>query len=214
MVPLLELIINNLSIKDTAESGMANTNPKANENLLAKVASGDPEAFEELINKYGNLIWSIARRYLSNQNEAEDAVQEIFVALWQSAGRFDPNKASEITFISMITRRRLIDNLRKNNKHKVLKSIEDSLSDDVFSQKSNLEENAEISLVIRALKKLDIQDQELLSLSIYQGYSHLEIAKLLNLPLGTVKTKIRRNLMKIREDIKRINTKVKHLYHG
>jgi|TARA_B100000959_G_scaffold36032_1_gene34630 RNA polymerase sigma-70 factor (ECF subfamily) len=214
VVPLLELIINNLSIKDTAESGMANTNPKANENLLAKVASGNPEAFEELINKYGNLIWSIARRYLSNQNEAEDAVQEIFVALWQSAGRFDPNKASEITFISMITRRRLIDNLRKNNKHKVLKSIEDSLSDDVFSQKSNLEENAEISLVIRALKKLDIQDQELLSLSIYQGYSHLEIAKLLNLPLGTVKTKIRRNLMKIREDIKRINTKVKHLYHG
>ncbi len=213
-MPLLELIINNLSIKDTAESGMANTNPKANENLLAKVASGNPEAFEELINKYGNLIWSIARRYLSNQNEAEDAVQEIFVALWQSAGRFDPNKASEITFISMITRRRLIDNLRKNNKHKVLKSIEDSLSDDVFSQKSNLEENAEISLVIRALKKLDIQDQELLSLSIYQGYSHLEIAKLLNLPLGTVKTKIRRNLMKIREDIKRINTKVKHLYHG
>ncbi len=214
MVPLLELIINNLSIKDTAESGMANTNPKANENLLAKVASGNPEAFEELMNKYGNLIWSIARRYLSNQNEAEDAVQEIFVALWQSAGRFDPNKASEITFISMITRRRLIDNLRKNNKHKVLKSIEDSLSDDVFSQKSNLEENAEISLVIRALKKLDIQDQELLSLSIYQGYSHLEIAKLLNLPLGTVKTKIRRNLMKIRDDIKRINTKVKHLYHG
>ncbi len=213
-MPLLELIINNLSIKDTAESGMANTNPKANENLLAKVASGNPEAFEELINKYGNLIWSIARRYLSNQNEAEDAVQEIFVALWQSAGRFDPNKASEITFISMITRRRLIDNLRKNNKHKVLKSIEDSLSDDVFSQKSNLEENAEISLVIRALKKLDIQDQELLSLSIYQGYSHLEIAKLLNLPLGTVKTKIRRNLMKIRDDIKRINTKVKHLYHG
>ncbi len=213
-MPLLELIINNLSIKDTAESGMANTNPKANENLLAKVASGDPDAFEELINKYGNLIWSIARRYLSNQNEAEDAVQEIFVALWQSAGRFDPNKASEITFISMITRRRLIDNLRKNNKHKVLKSIEDSLSDDVFSQKSNLEENTEISLVIRALKKLDIQDQELLSLSIYQGYSHLEIAKLLNLPLGTVKTKIRRNLMKIRDDIKRINTKVKHLYHG
>ena len=87
-MPLLELIINNLSIKDTAESGMANTNPKANENLLAKVASGNPEAFEELMNKYGNLIWSIARRYLSNQNEAEDAVQEIFVALWQSAGRF------------------------------------------------------------------------------------------------------------------------------
>ncbi|SUZ73708.1 uncharacterized protein METZ01_LOCUS26562 [marine metagenome] len=193
---------------------MGNTSPKVHENLLSKVANGNPEAFEKLINKYGNLIWSIARRYLSNQDEAEDAIQEIFVALWQSAGRFDPNKASEITFISMIARRRLIDNLRKNNKHKVLKSIEDSLSDDVFSQKSNLERNAEISLVVRALKKLDIQDQELLSLSIYQGYSHLEIAKLLNLPLGTVKTKIRRNLMKIRDEIKRVNTRVKNYYHG
>ena len=193
---------------------MGNTSPKIHENLLSKVANGNPEAFEKLINKYGNLIWSIARRYLSNQDEAEDAIQEIFVALWQSAGRFDPNKASEISFISMIARRRLIDNLRKNNKHKVLKSIEDSLSDDVFSQKSNLERNAEISLVVRALKKLDIQDQELLSLSIYQGYSHLEIAKLLNLPLGTVKTKIRRNLMKIRDEIKRVNTRVKNYYHG
>lgn len=193
---------------------MGNTSPKVHENLLSKVANGNPEAFEKLINKYGNLIWSIARRYLSNQDEAEDAIQEIFVALWQSAGRFDPNKASEITFISMIARRRLIDNLRKNNKHKVLKSIEDSLSDDVFSQKSNLERNAEISLVVKALKKLDIQDQELLSLSIYQGYSHLEIAKLLNLPLGTVKTKIRRNLMKIRDEIKRVNTRVKNFNHG
>ena len=213
-MPLLELIINNLSIKDNSDSRMGNTSPKVHENLLSKVANGNPEAFEKLINKYGNLIWSIARRYLSNQDEAEDAIQEIFVALWQSAGRFDPNKASEITFISMIARRRLIDNLRKNNKHKVLKSIEDSLSDDVFSQKSNLERNAEISLVVRALKKLDIQDQELLSLSIYQGYSHLEIAKLLNLPLGTVKTKIRKNLMKIRDEIKRVNTRVKNYYHG
>ena len=183
------------------------------QNLLTEVASGDSKAFEELTKKYGNLIWSIARRYLSNQAEAEDAVQEIFLALWQSASRFDAKKGSEITFIATIARRRLIDGLRKNNKHKILQSIDDAMSEDVFRQKSNLEKNAELSLAIGILETLEKKDQELLSLSIYQGYSHVEIAKLLNLPLGTVKTKIRRNLMKIREKIKRSKINVTKIYH-
>ena len=214
MGPFLELIINNLSIKGIADRKMKNTNSEYPENLLMKVASGDPKAFDELIKKYGNLVWSITRRFLSNTDEAEDAVQEIFVSLWQSAARFDPRKASEITYISMITRRRLIDNLRKNKKHKLLKSIENLSNDNVLSQKSNLEQDAELSLVIGALSKLEKQDREILSLSIYQGYSHLEIAKLMNLPLGTVKTKIRRNLMKIRDSINRVNKGVKNLYYG
>jgi RNA polymerase sigma-70 factor (ECF subfamily) len=190
------------------------TEAENRKNLLAEVAAGDSKAFEELTKKYGNLIWSIARRYLSNQAEAEDVVQEIFLALWQSASRFDANKGSEITFIATIARRRLIDGLRKNNKHKILQSIDDAISDDVFKQKSNLEKNAELSLAIGILETLEKKDQELLSLSIYQGYSHVEIAKLLNLPLGTVKTKIRRNLMKIREKIKGEKMTVRDFYHG
>ena len=193
---------------------MKNTEAENRQNLLAEVATGDSKAFEELTKKYGNLIWSIVRRYLSNQAEAEDAVQEIFLALWQSASRFDANKGSEITFIATIARRRLIDGLRKNNKHKILQSIDDSISNDVFQQKSNLEKNAELSLAIGILETLEKKDQELLSLSIYQGYSHVEIAKLLNLPLGTVKTKIRRNLMKIREKIKGGKMTVRDFYHG
>ena len=210
----MEITINNLFIYSTTTDSMVNTKAEKQQNLLAEVASGDPKAFEELTKKYGNLIWSIARRYLSNQAEAEDAVQEIFLALWKSAGRFDANKGSEITFIATIARRRLIDGLRKNNKHKILQSIDDAMSEDVFRQKSNLEKNAELSLAIGILETLEKKDQELLSLSIYQGYSHVEIAKLLNLPLGTVKTKIRRNLMKIREKIKHSKINVTKIYHG
>ena len=210
----MEITINNLFIYSTTTDSMVNTKAEKQQNLLAEVASGDPKAFEELTKKYGNLIWSIARRYLSNQAEAEDAVQEIFLALWQSASRFDAKKGSEITFIATIARRRLIDGLRKNNKHKILQSIDDAMSEDVFRQKSNLEKNAELSLAIGILETLEKKDQELLSLSIYQGYSHVEIAKLLNLPLGTVKTKIRRNLMKIREKIKRSKINVTKIYHG
>ena len=210
----MEIAIKNLFINSVSNDRMETTEAENRKNLLAEVATGDSKAFEELTKKYGNLIWSIARRYLSNQAEAEDAVQEIFLALWQSASRFDANKGSEITFIATIARRRLIDGLRKNNKHKILQSIDDSISHDVFQQKSNLEKNAELSLAIGILETLEKKDQELLSLSIYQGYSHVEIAKLLNLPLGTVKTKIRRNLMKIREKIKGGKMTVRDFYHG
>ena len=210
----MEIAIKNLFINSVSNDRMETTEAENRKNLLAEVAAGDSKAFEELTKKYGNLIWSIARRYLSNQAEAEDAVQEIFLALWQSASRFDANKGSEITFIATIARRRLIDGLRKNNKHKILQSIDDSISNDVFQQKSNLEKNAELSLAIGILETLEKKDQELLSLSIYQGYSHVEIAKLLNLPLGTVKTKIRRNLMKIREKIKGGKMTVRDFYHG
>ena len=211
---IMEIAIKNLFINSAANDRMETIEAENRKNLLAEVATGDSKAFEELTKKYGNLIWSIARRYLSNQAEAEDAVQEIFLALWQSASRFDANKGSEITFIATIARRRLIDGLRKNNKHKILQSIDDSISNDVFQQKSNLEKNAELSLAIGILETLEKKDQELLSLSIYQGYSHVEIAKLLNLPLGTVKTKIRRNLMKIREKIKGGKMTVRDFYHG
>ena len=214
METTMEIAIKNLPFNSAAKDRMKNTEAENRQNLLAEVATGDSKAFEELTKKYGNLIWSIARRYLSNQAEAEDAVQEIFLALWQSASRFDTNKGSEITFIATIARRRLIDGLRKNNKHKILQSIDDSISNDVFQQKSNLEKNAELSLAIGILETLEKKDQELLSLSIYQGYSHVEIAKLLNLPLGTVKTKIRRNLMKIREKIKGGKMTVRDFYHG
>ena len=210
----MEIAINNLFINSASRERMESNEAGKQQNLLTEVASGDSKAFEELTKKYGNLIWSIARRYLSNQAEAEDAVQEIFLALWQSASRFDAKKGSEITFIATIARRRLIDGLRKNNKHKILQSIDDVMSEDVFRQKSNLEKNAELSLAIGILETLEKKDQELLSLSIYQGYSHVEIAKLLNLPLGTVKTKIRRNLMKIREKIKRSKINVTKIYHG
>ena len=210
----MEIAINNLFINSASRERMESNEAGKQQNLLTEVASGDSKAFEELTKKYGNLIWSIARRYLSNQAEAEDAVQEIFLALWQSASRFDAKKGSEITFIATIARRRLIDGLRKNNKHKILQSIDDVMSEDVFRQKSNLEKNAELSLAIGILETLEKKDQELLSLSIYQGYSHVEIAKLLNLPLGTVKTKIRRNLMKIREKIKHSKINVTKIYHG
>jgi len=166
--------------------------------ILARIAAGENGSFELLIEKYGNLVWSIGKKFLYRQSDVEDAVQEVFIAIWKSANKFDPQKAKEITFVSMIARRRFIDHLRKVSKHKNLESIDDKKSRHQLYKESMLNESTDLQLIKQAIESLDIDDQELLNLSIYQGYSHSEIAKLLNLPLGTVKTKIRRNLIKLK----------------
>ena len=170
-----------------------------NDSILARIAAGEDGSFELLIEKYGNLVWSIGKKFLYRQSDLEDAVQEVFIAIWKSANKFDANKAKEITFVSMIARRRFIDHLRKISKHKNLESIDDDNSGHQLYKESILNESTDLQLIKNAIKSLDINDQELLNLSIYQGYSHSEISKLLNVPLGTVKTRIRRNLIKLKE---------------
>ncbi len=173
-----------------------------NDSILARIAAGEDGSFELLIEKYGNLVWSIGKKFLYRQSDVEDAVQEVFIAIWKSADKFDSSKAKEITFVSMIARRRFIDHLRKISKHKNLESIDEDNSTHQLYKESMLNESTDLQLIKNAIKSLDIDDQELLNLSIYQGYSHSEISKLLNLPLGTVKTKIRRNLIKLQEVFK------------
>jgi RNA polymerase sigma-70 factor (ECF subfamily) len=170
-----------------------------NDSILARIADGENGSFELLIEKYGNLVWSIGKKFLYRQSDLEDAVQEVFIAIWKSADKYDANKAKEITFVSMIARRRFIDHLRKISKHKNLESIDDDNSGHQLYKESLLNESTDLQLVKNAIKSLDIDDQELLNLSVYQGYSHSEISKLLNIPLGTVKTRIRRNLIKLKE---------------
>jgi len=169
-----------------------------NDSILSLIAKGEDRAFNLLIEQYGNLVWSIGRKFLYKESDVEDAVQDVFVAIWKAAEKFDHTKASEVTFISMIARRRFIDYLRKVSKHRNLQSIDDDNGQELFKE-SILNESTDLQLIKDAIGTLETEDQELLKLSIYQGYSHSEIAKLLNIPLGTVKTRIRRNLIKLKE---------------
>ena len=182
--------VRSLNIYDRRVSAMQSDH---NDSILARIAAGEDGSFELLIEKYGNLVWSIGKKFLYRQSDVEDAVQEVFIAIWKSADKFDASKAKEITFVSMIARRRFIDH------HKNLESIDEDNSGHQLYKESILNESTDLQLIQNAIKNLDIDDQELLKLSIYQGYSHSEISKLLNLPLGTVKTRIRRNLIKIKE---------------
>ncbi len=150
--------------------------------------------------RYGDLVWSLARRYLRNAADAEDAVQDIFIDIWRSAGRYDRNIASEVAFISTIARRRLIDKIRQAGR----RPLTDSMDDDEGAPidpgvPATVEDDTEVTIVERVLSEMDPEHQKVLAMSIYEGYSHSEIAEHLSLPLGTVKTRVRRGLIHIRQ---------------
>ncbi|MGH7243368.1 MAG: sigma-70 family RNA polymerase sigma factor [Phycisphaerales bacterium] len=164
---------------------------------LQRIASGDKAAVQICIDRYAGLVWSLARRMCMNSADAEDAVQEIFVEIWRNAYRFDPNIASETTFIAMIARRRLIDRRRKLSRQRDRAPLDDASPTRPDAPKAELGEEAQIAS--RAMDELGADQQRVLRLSLMQGLSHEKIATATGLPLGTVKTHARRGLLRIRE---------------
>jgi RNA polymerase sigma-70 factor (ECF subfamily) len=171
----------------------------AAEAVLHRIASGDKGAAEECLKLYGGLVWSLARRMSPDREDAEDAVQEIFIDVWKNAARFDAAQASETTFIAMIARRRLIDRLRKRNRQPATDSIEDVSVEPEDRADRVLQTSVEAGEAARAMRQLRREQQQVLKLSIFQGLSHQEISNLTGMPVGTVKTHARRGLLQIRE---------------
>ena len=167
--------------------------------MLQRIAAGDPAAVRDCIDQYGALIWSIARRLSRTPSDAEDATQEIFLDIWRSASRFDATQGSDKVFIAMIARRRLIDRLRKTSAEPPMDPIEvlDNVASSDHSTSSELSVEAEQAT--RALAGLRPEQRQVLELGLLQGLSQSEIAERLQMPLGTVKSFMRRGLIKVRE---------------
>ena len=167
--------------------------------ILPEVARGDAAAVQRCMARYGALVWSLARRLSPTPADAEDATQEIFLDLWRSAGRFDPERGSEQMFVMVIARRRLIDRLRTMRQRR---EHEIAGSDDLLLEvpvESRADRHVEAQIARAALAQLPIEQQRVLDLSIAQGMSHGEIARRIGMPLGTVKTLVRRGLIKVRQ---------------
>lgn len=135
----------------------------------------------------------------SRTEDAEDAVQEIFIEIWKNAARFDETQSSETTFIAMIARRRLIDRLRHNKRRLAPESLEDTLTEPSNRFDEQMQNSVEAKEAARAMKNLRPEQQQVLLLSIIQGMSHQEISDATGMPLGTVKTHARRGLLQVRE---------------
>lgn len=167
--------------------------------ILKRIAAGDRQAVEECLDTYGGLVWSIARNLLRNTDDAEDAVQEIFVDVWKNAGRYDESQSSETTFIAMIARRRVIDRIRHSTRRISADSLDDVVLEPFTRADQDLQLSVEANEAAEAMRALRPEQQQVLRLSIVQGMSHQEIADSLGMPLGTVKTHARRGLAQVRD---------------
>ncbi len=167
--------------------------------ILKRIAEGDASAVQECLKTYGGLVWSLARRMLRNSDEAEDAVQEIFVDVWRNANRFDESISSETTFIAMLARRRLIDKIRYSQRRLSPDSLDDVMLEPFTRADKTLETCIEAEQAAEAMRTLRPEQQQVLRLSIVEGMSHQEISEATGLPLGTVKTHARRGLLQVRE---------------
>jgi RNA polymerase sigma factor (sigma-70 family) len=184
-------------------SSLLETDPLT-EPVLTRIAAGDLTAVDECVNRYGGLVWSLARRWFKNSADAEDLTQEIFVDVWQSAKRFDPEVASEVVFITMIARRRMIDRLRRSSVKLDQVSVEASAIEvEAMPAHDRVELADEAAKAARCFEKLSKEQQKILQMSVHQGASHSLIVQALGMPLGTVKSFARRGLLQLRDCMQR-----------
>ncbi len=168
--------------------------------ILHRIAVGEAAAVQECIDRYGGLVQSLARRFCGHRDEVDDAVQEVFIDLWRKAARYDPALSAEIAFVTMIARRRLIDHSRRRKEVASAGRADDELPGKMSAAgEARVEICDEADHAAKALAKLRPEQQRVLKLAIYDGLSHEQIANATELPLGTVKTHVRRGLARVRE---------------
>lgn len=167
--------------------------------ILTRVAAGDPNGVEQCLARYGGLVWTLARKLSPSLSDAEDAVQEIFVQLWQQAERFDPSCGAEATFVTMIARRRLIDRLRKSQRRPTALSIDTAAVEPVTHPTDWAQLSDEVAYARQQMQQLKADERQVLTLALQEDLTHREIAEQLEMPLGTVKSHARRGLLRLRE---------------
>ncbi len=160
--------------------------------LLERLASGDHAALAEVYDRYAGLVNGLALRILRNTAEAEEVIQEVFVQIWRQAVRYDPKRGSAEAWICTIARTRALDRLRRRTSRR-----EDS--DEALSGATDTPRTVEALAVRKALLSLSPDQRTALELAYYEGLTQSEIALRLGEPLGTIKTRIRTAMMRLRD---------------
>jgi RNA polymerase sigma-70 factor (ECF subfamily) len=170
--------------------------------VLQAIANGDPTAVSRCIDEYGGTILALANRYLRYLgDDVEDAVQEVFVEIWRSASRYNPSLGSEAAFIATIAHRRLTDRQRRAQIRRTapIEGIPAVAQDREHRTPDRAALRDDLRSAAAAFESLDKDEQQVLWYSLYQGFTHERIAAAVQIPVGTVKTRIRRGLMRLRE---------------
>ncbi len=171
--------------------------------LFQTLQLGDLSALGIIYDRYGEAVYRLALRILGNATEAEDLTQEIFLAFWRNS-KYDPSRGTMIVFLLTMTRSRAINRLRqKRSQQQLLQRCQRSIPTDFGNNLMDKVSVTEISHIVgEALQKLPENQRQVLKMAYYQGLSQSEITHELNIPLGTVKTRTRQGLLKLRKLLK------------
>jgi RNA polymerase sigma-70 factor (ECF subfamily) len=174
--------------------------------LIRLIAEGDHRAFERLYDRYAQLVLNLAVRILRNQADAEEVVQEVFWQVWRNAAQYDPDRGPPEAWLFTLARTRAIDALRSSHKEGGRADVELSEADIELSEAAVDPTGLEVdvgdkNLVVSALTCLSKDQRRALELAYYEGLTQTEIAASLGVPLGTVKSWVRRGLEQLRETL-------------
>jgi len=178
---------------------------------LRRVVSGDQGAAAVLYDRHARPLYSLILRILGDETEAEDVLQEVFVQAFRQAGRYEASRGVVAAWLLMMARSRAIDRLRARRSRVEGRTGEVQVLNDVPDAKpdvaSAMLDEERTRLVREALAELPLLQRMAIELAYYEGLSHTEIAERLEQPLGTVKTRIRLGLLKLRDVLKHLNAR-------
>jgi len=171
---------------------------------LQRTASGDRESFRSLYERYSGVLFSAAYRVLNDQTDAEDVLQDVFIQIWDKASLYDPRRGKPLTWALTLTRNKAIDRLRSSQRRFRLK-------DDVERETQALDAKVELDsvdhvyaaekgqMLREAVAKLTDDQRIAIEMAFFQGLTQTEISERLKEPLGTIKARIRRGMIRLRE---------------
>jgi len=180
---------------------MAESDVTSPEALLVQVALGNRTAFAALYRNTSNRLFGICLRVLAQRSEAEDALQDVYTAVWRKAAQFDPAKASATAWLAMIARNKAIDRLRALPSHQRRASFElaDDIEDPAASPAIAVQTAADRAQLEHCLQRLEPKRRSLIRAAFFDGLTYEELAAGIEAPLGSIKSWIRRGLLQLRE---------------
>lgn len=173
---------------------------KSDAELLRAVAHGDEHAFASLYDRYSAILLGLLLRILHRRSEAEDVLQEVFLQVWQKAADFDEQRGRAFTWLVTLARSRAIDRLRsvESRDRTVVRAAQETTETIVEADQEAIK-SQEGHVIRAALAEIPAEQQRTLMLAYFEGLTQSEIAARLGEPLGTIKTRTRSGLIKLRE---------------
>lgn len=170
--------------------------------LMRRVSTGDPAAVAKLYDRFGSLVYRMSYQALPSRDDAEEAVQEIFVRLWRTAGRYDPTRAALVTWVMLISRRYLVDRLRRAKAAVKTGNLDEKQTNPekfATAVDSASDRDERFALLMQRIRRLPELQRTVVTRAYLNGQTLRQIGEELNTPLGTIKSALSRALVRLRE---------------